>query len=281
MTELGPTAIRIDSAKSTQGSPDMIPGNGHLRLLVVDDDPLNQNIMELMLAPLGYKLEYACDGAEALEAIKTKPYDLVFMDLMLPDLSGRDVCRQVRVWEAGRRHVPIVAVTGFDMPGQPLELFKAGMDDYIFKPYDLRGITRIINLYAKGDGHDGATETDPTKAAPGAETPVLDTAGSLADFSNDVEGYKELLRDFLAGLPGRLDRMHRAHEAGDFERLNRECHTLKGVSAGLGAMRLSRLATQLGRSCADGQRASAGPLLEQVEQAISELQAVGQEFLQS
>jgi CheY-like chemotaxis protein len=237
--------------------------------------------MELMLSPLGYTLEYACDGAEALEAIKTKPYHLVFMDLMLPDINGTDVCRQVREWEAGQRHVPIVAVTGLDMPGQPLELFKAGMDDYIFKPYDLRGITRIINLYALGENNGANGETEAGNTRPVVELPVLDSAGCLADFSHDVDGYKELLRDFLAGLPARLEKMHRAREAGDFERLNRECHTLKGVSAGLGAMRLSRLATQLGRACADGQQPSAGALLEQLEKAVEELQATGRDFLES
>ncbi len=254
---------------------------GRLRLLVVDDDPLNQNIMELMLLPLGYELEYACDGAEALEAIKTKPYDLVFMDLMLPDMSGREVCRQVRVWEAGKRHVPIIAVTGYDMPGQPMELFKAGMDDYIFKPYDLRGVKRIIGLYAKHDERAEGAQADKRNTALEQEAAVLDTAGSLADFSNDVEGYKDLLRDFLKGLPARLERMRRAHEAEDFERLNRECHTLKGVSAGLGAMRLSRLSTLLGRACAEGQQALTDPLLAEVEAAVVELQSEADQFLNS
>jgi two-component system, sensor histidine kinase and response regulator len=281
MIELGRAVDTDQSAGSQRSAADMGTDPGRLRLLIVDDDPMNQNIMELMLSPLGYTLEYACDGAEALEAIKTKPYHLVFMDLMLPDINGTDVCRQVREWEAGQRHVPIVAVTGLDMPGQPLELFKAGMDDYIFKPYDLRGITRIINLYALGEDHGANGETEAGNTRPVVELPVLDSAGCLADFSHDVDGYKELLKDFLAGLPGRLEKMHRAHEAGDFERLNRECHTLKGVSAGLGAMRLSRLATQLGRACADGQQPSAEALLEQLETAVEELQAAGRDFLES
>ncbi|HTP00982.1 MAG TPA: response regulator [Anaerolineales bacterium] len=263
-----------------KGSADTGSANGALRLLLVDDDPLNLNIMELMLQPLGYELEYACDGAEALQAIETKPYDLVFMDLMLPDMSGRDVCRKVREREAGKQRVPIVALTGYDMPGQPLELFKAGMDDYIFKPYDLRALRRIINLYAGGNEREADRQTRGGTGPLVESAPVLDTASSVADLSNDVDGYKELLGDFLAGLSARLDRMRRAYEAGDFERLNRECHTLKGISAGLGAMRLSMAATQLGRSCADGQRDSAGSLLEQVERAMTEAQAAGQEFLQ-
>src|SRR5690349_4544203 len=92
-----------------------------LRLLVVDDDQLNQSIIQIMLSPHGYLLEFASNGAEALEAIKARSYDLVFLDLILPDMNGRDVCRQVRAWEDGKAHLPIVALTAYDLPGQPLE----------------------------------------------------------------------------------------------------------------------------------------------------------------
>lgn len=252
-----------------------------LRLLVVDDDELGRSMMDIMLSPHGYKLDFACDGSEALQAIKTVQYDLVFMDLILPDLDGREVCRQVRAWEAGKRHVPIVALTAYDLPGQPLELVKAGMDDYIFKPYDLRGLTRVIQLYAadgeRADG-DHSDAGQPPSAPVGV---VLDIQTSLADFANDVGGYAEILSDFIASLPVRLDKLRQADAAGDMERLGRECHSLKGIAAGLGAARLSRLASQLGRTCSDGQRASAPDLLRQVEQGMADVRAEAEIFLGS
>lgn len=266
-------------SKEKSGSVD--PQTRRLRFLIVDDDDLNRNMMELMLSPHGYELEFACDGAEALEAIQSRPFDLVFMDLVLPDMNGSDVTRLVREWEAGKRHLPIVAVTAYDMPGQPRELVQAGMDDYIFKPYDLRGLVRMIELYAKGEGQEGSSPAEDGKPAIGPEVPVLDSASSLLDFSNDIEGYKELLRDFVASLPGRLDKMLQAHQAGDLEQLDRECHRLKGISAGLGAMRLSRLATQLGRSCTDGRGASTDPLLREMEQAMTEVRAKALTFIES
>ena len=237
--------------------------------------------MEVMLSLHGYQLDFACDGKEALEAIETRPYDLVFMDLILPDINGREVCRQVRSREAGKRHLPIVAVTAYDLPGQPYELAKAGMDDYIFKPYDVRTLTRMIQLYAVGDG-------TPTPGGNGSEqkvempdAPVLDVAGPLEDLSNDVEAYKGLLRDFLQSLPVRLGKMKQAHAAGDYQTLEREAHSLKGISAGLGAASLSRLASQLNKSCVDGGRASAQPLLDQVQQGMDELRTQAQVFLAS
>ena len=267
--------------RGLEGSSGVIHPDGRsLRFLVVDDDPLNRNMMELMLAPHGYELEFATDGSEALEAIKSRPFDLVFMDLILPDMNGRDVARQVREFEAGKQHLPIVAVTAFDMPGQPLELVKAGMDDYIFKPYDFRGLSRIIQLYAVDQGQGPGNPVEPSARVLGPDAPVLDTAGTLQDFSDDVDGYKELLRDFLASLPVRFGKMEQAYTAGDYESLSRECHTLKGVSAGLGAMRLSRLATQLGRSCADGHRHSAESLLRELDEALAQVRAEAATFLE-
>ena len=281
MIHLGRMGVRYGTAKGELQETGVDLQLPRLRLLVVDDDPLNRDMMALMLAPLGCELEFACDGSEALEAITTRVYDLVFLDLILPDLNGLDVCRRVREWEAGKGHLPIVAVTAYDMPGTPAELAKAGMDDYIFKPYDLRSLSRIIELYVTANRADPSEESADGAAAPGAEVPILDSAGSLIDFSNDLDGYKELLRGFLRSLPERLHKLERAHESGDLEALNRECHTLKGVSAGLGAVRLSRLATQLGRACNDGRVAAAPPLIDRIRHAITELEAEGRVFLKS
>lgn len=248
------------------------------RLLIVDDDPQSRSMMDLMLAPHGYQLGFASDGSEAIARIKSGQYDLVFMDLVLPDMNGRDVCREIREWEAGKHRIPIVAVTGLDLPGQPLELIKAGIDDYIFKPYDVRTLTRIIGLYTGGEEQAGSETGEPAGLQ---ATPILDIATSLEDFADDVESYQELLSDFVGALPGRLERMLQAQRDGDMERLGRECHSLKGIAAGLGAMRLSRLAGQVSTALRSGQQVDTGERLRQIEQRIKELQAEAQVYLGS
>ena len=260
---------------------DPVAGASALRLLVVDDDPLGRSLMEIMLSPFGYRIEYACDGQEALQAIQSQRHDLVFMDLVLPDMNGMDVSRQVRDWEAGKRHLPIIAVTAYDLPGQPLEMIKAGLDDYVFKPYDARGLRRMIQLYTSPDGHDGLAESGSDRQRTLAEAPVLDYKSSLADLSGDAEGYRGLLKDFLAGLPARLEKMVQAEAAGDYERLGRETHSLKGISAGLGAMRLSRLAAYLNYCCGEGPRQRAAETLERVRQGMIELQEEASSYLAS
>lgn len=250
-----------------------------LRLLIVDDDPLSRSMMDLMLAPHGYELGFACDGTEAVQAIKSGRYDMVFMDLILPDMNGRDVCREIREWEAGKSRIPIVAVTGLDLPGQPLELIKAGMDDYVFKPYDVRTLTRLIGLYTGEEAGAGAPRAGG--AAGSQQAPVLDIAGSLEDFADDTESYQELLNDFVSSLPVRLDKMLQAQQDGDRERLGREWHNLKGISAGLGALRLSRLAGQLCTALRSGQQLDSTEALRQIDGAMKELQGEAQAYLDS
>jgi CheY-like chemotaxis protein len=281
MIDLGQDTGRGTGVSGKGGSAGTESKRRRLRFLVVDDDALNRDMMQLMLAPLDHQLDFAGDGTEALEAIKSQPYDLVFLDLILPDMSGREVCRLVREWEAGKRRVPIVAVTAYDLPGQPLEMIKAGMDDYIFKPYDLRGLSRIIELYAGEDSHQQALDGDAANQLPDPNIPILDWKGSLQDFSNDVDGYKGLLTDFLASLPGRLEKILDAQGAGNLAQLDRECHTLKGVSAGLGARRLSRLAAQVGRACNSGKSTAIASLVQLLQQAMAELKAEGDAFLRS
>lgn len=263
-----------------QAGKDLTGTGKVLRLLIVDDDPLSRSMMDLMLAPHGYKIDFACDGAEAIQAIQSGAYDLVFMDLILPDMNGRDVCREIRQWEAGQRHIPIVAVTGLDLPGQPLELVKAGMDDYVFKPYDVRSLTRLIRLYTGGDnageGQDASGDAASLQGAP-----VLDIESSLQDFGEDVESYQELLSDFVAALPNRLEKMLQAQRDNDMERLGRECHSLKGISAGLGAIRLSRISGQLCTALRNGQEVPVTERLREMEQRMQELQAEARVYLSS
>ena len=268
-----------DTSPAGAGSG-QVPVRQPLRLLIVDDDPLSRSMMDLMLSPQGYCLGFASDGATALEAIRSGAYDLVFMDLILPDMNGQDVCREVRRWEAGGRHIPIVAVTGLDLPGQPLELVRAGMDDYVFKPYNVRTLTRLIRLYADGD-EAAARATEAGAPDDLQDLPVLDIDGSLQDFGDDAESYRELLSDYVGSLPVRLERMLDAQREGDLERLGRECHSLKGISAGLGAVRLSRLAGRFNAALRAGDGASVPERLAQIEQSMQELQAEARAYLSS
>jgi CheY-like chemotaxis protein len=115
-----------------------------LKILVVDDDELNRRLMRVILTHEGHDVEAASDGREALEAIKHKRFDIVFMDLHMPDMNGIEASREIRAWEKEDSHTFIVALTASYLPEVGKILFDAGMDNYISKPFDIEQIQRLL-----------------------------------------------------------------------------------------------------------------------------------------
>jgi CheY-like chemotaxis protein len=115
-----------------------------LRILVVDDDALGRRLMHLILTKEGHGVDVAANGLEALEAVKQKQFDIVFMDLHMPDMDGMEASRQIRAWETSGSHTFIIALTASYLPEIGESLFEAGMDNYISKPLDVTQLQRLL-----------------------------------------------------------------------------------------------------------------------------------------
>jgi two-component system, sensor histidine kinase and response regulator len=107
-----------------------------LRILVADDNPMNCRIAVLMLEKAGHQIDVVNDGAEAVEAVRGKPYDVVLMDVQMPGVDGLEATRRIRAMSLDQAKVPVIAVTANAMEGDDRRCFEAGMDDYISKPID-------------------------------------------------------------------------------------------------------------------------------------------------
>lgn len=130
-------SLAVDESLDTEKRPP-------LEILVVDDDELNRRLMHVILTHEGHRVEAASDGREALEAVKHKRFDIVFMDLHLPDMNGLEASREIRTWEQGDSHIYIVALTASYLPEVGQILFDAGMDNYISKPFEIEQIQRLL-----------------------------------------------------------------------------------------------------------------------------------------
>src|ERR1051325_2049779 len=108
-----------------------------LHILVVDDDDLNRRMMRVLLGREGHQVDLATNGMEALDAVKSQKYDIVFMDLQMPVMDEVNASRQIREWENGNSHTFIVALTASYLPEQGQILFEAGLDNYISKPFEV------------------------------------------------------------------------------------------------------------------------------------------------
>jgi CheY-like chemotaxis protein len=123
-----------------------------LKILVVDDDELGRRLMRVILTHEGHQVEVAANGREALELVKSNKFDIVFMDLHMPEMDGIEASRQIRAWEKDNSHTFIVALTASYLPEVGQVLFDAGMDNYISKPFEIEQIKRLLR-YSSPTSH--------------------------------------------------------------------------------------------------------------------------------
>lgn len=115
-----------------------------LKILVVDDDRLNQQLMQILLTREGHHVEVASNGLEAFNAIKQQQFDIVFMDVRMPVMDGMQASRCIREWENGARRTFIVALTASYLPDEKQGFLEAGMDNYIAKPFEVEHIQQML-----------------------------------------------------------------------------------------------------------------------------------------
>ena len=130
------------------------------KILVVEDNPVNQRVALRLLAGGGYDAEAVASGRESLSAVQQKDYDLVLMDIMMPGMDGVEATAEIRQWENGRRRVPIIAMTANDVPGDRERCLSAGMDDYLCKPITPATLKRMLDRWlsrqSPGPGSSGS-----------------------------------------------------------------------------------------------------------------------------
>jgi CheY-like chemotaxis protein len=232
-----------DSQSGTEAPP-------QAKILVVDDDALNQRMMQVLLTREGYHVDVVPGGAEAIEAIKRQHYDIVFMDLQMPVMDGIETSRRIRAWENGGRHTFIVALTASYLPEKGQELFEAGIDNYIAKPFELEHIQRLLKYslitHRVVQQPTAAAEQDFLSLA------ALDVQKGVEQVGGDTEAYRELLSAFVKELPRRLQSMQLFFAQNDLVSLSRAAHNINGIAANLGALQLSEWARKLDKQSVEG-----------------------------
>ena len=142
------------------------------KILVVDDDDLNRQMMQVLLGREGYEVDLAANGLEALDAVKYHQYSMVLMDLQMPIMDGVEASRRIREWESGGSRTFIVALTASYVPREGHILFEAGIDNYISKPFELEHVHRMLN-YISEVRTDSPDLQKPPDSALGPSTGTL------------------------------------------------------------------------------------------------------------
>lgn len=224
-----------------------------LRVLVVDDDELNQRMMKVILTREGHHVHIASDGMDALNVVEAHEFDIILMDLQMPMMDGIEASRRIRKTENGGKNSYIVALTASYMPEKGQELFEAGIDNYIAKPFDLEHLRQMLDYgldHRKSRERIGDATMDAV-AVPAVQ-PDINIAAGIKMVGGDEGTYRELLADFVDRLPEKIRSLERYFLENDLESLARTAHNLKGVSSNLGALQLSEYAGRLDKSVGEG-----------------------------
>src|SRR5688572_3970360 len=148
----------------------------------------------------GHHVDLAVNGLEAFETIKIQKYDVVFMDLQMPVMDGIEASRRIRTWENGGQHTFIVALTAGYLPEKGHVLFEAGIDNYISKPFKIDQVQRLLK-YGFQARLSNAIDQPATLGQELRLENVLDIQKGIVQVGGDEETYRELLSDFIKGLP--------------------------------------------------------------------------------
>ncbi len=225
-----------------------------LKILVAEDNIINQKVAVRMFERLGHRVDVAANGLEAVEALSRIAYDLVFMDCQMPEMDGFEATREIRRREQSvspaRRRTPIIAMTANAMQGDREVCLQAGMDDYVSKPVTSEVLAAVFERWRPRAGQ--AAELEAAKAGGSTiDQLILDGLRVLSD-EDDPGFLSRLIGHFLTDTPTRLTAMGTACRKGRAEDVQRIAHSLKGSASNLGALGLARMCDQVIMASRDG-----------------------------
>jgi signal transduction histidine kinase/DNA-binding NarL/FixJ family response regulator/HPt (histidine-containing phosphotransfer) domain-containing protein len=220
------------------------------KILVAEDNPINQEVIREVLAELGYEAHIVENGLSALTALEQESFPLVLMDCQMPELDGYGAAREIRRREAGTRRIPLIAVTAHAFEGERQKALASGMDDYVTKPISATLLGEVIvrwwpqpGRYEQESGERGASMKVPAaQVAAKSETSPLDP---------NVRRSSAVAKVFLKHVPEQIASIERAIRDADAATLRSAAHKLKGSCLAVGVPRMAELCGQLEEGTAE------------------------------
>ncbi len=244
-----------------------------LRILLVEDMPLNQKVALHMLQRLGYGADVASNGLEALSSLRLRDYDLVFMDVQMPEMDGLQATRCIcKEWLPPKRPW-IVAMTANAMQGDREECLNAGMNDYVSKPVRIEALIEIFhnyqNLQQPSSQDSDSTAVFNREKSMGSALPVIDAQilQELKDMAGDDadEMVAELIDSYLEDAAPKLQEIRCAIDKDNAEYLRNSAHALRSLSVTIGAVLLAQVCTELEAIGRSGTTSNASTLLKKLD----------------
>jgi signal transduction histidine kinase/CheY-like chemotaxis protein/HPt (histidine-containing phosphotransfer) domain-containing protein len=287
LLEQGSSASGLRSTPADPASAQLDGMQKGLRVLVAEDNPINQKVALRMLTKLGCRADVVGNGLEAIEALRRVPYDLVFMDCNMPELDGFAATEEIRRLEGAHKTTVIVAMTANALKGDRERCISAGMDDYVAKPVSQKDLAAVVERWTQQRSRK--TVHPPPERKKIAPKPALDRSrleelSALGDEEDD-NWVTSLIQRFLEDASSRIVKLVVASETGDATTLGSVAHALKGSAANIGATTVAEIARSLQALGRSGNVDGATDLITALEQEFgrvrTELESYAQVHAQS
>jgi PAS domain S-box-containing protein len=281
MNVFSPASAGVQAPAPQEGPVERLAERLPLRILVAEDNAVNQQVAQLLLKKLGYQADMAADGLEALQALEREPYDVVLMDVQMPTMDGLEATRRIhQQWPEARRPY-VVAATANAMREEREACLAAGMSDYLSKPIRIEELAAALSRCRphlsppppapgrESGGSSQASSPEPEPQGPPLPAGVLRPAAleclmdTIGDDDPDV--LAALIDIFLRDAPRLIDGARRGLQHGQADEVRRAAHTLKSNGATFGATSFSELSRELEALARSGALEGAAELIERLE----------------
>ncbi len=269
VSSLSTTGVKPpERQEKTKELPETTPSLQELRILLAEDNVVNQKLAIGILGKLGHRITVANNGKEALEQIEKSPFDLVLMDVQMPEMDGLEATRELRRREARTlTHLPVVAMTAHAMKGDREHCLAAGMDDYLTKPIRLQDVAdKLAELF----------ENSPPE--PAANTTTIETSNNfddpihwptvLVNAGDDQELVNDLVQIFLTEAPNLFSQLNEAANRNDAAAVSAAAHSLKGSCLFLNPIKTTTCAEKIENLSASGDITAVRPMIDELQQYL-------------
>jgi ABC-type amino acid transport substrate-binding protein/DNA-binding response OmpR family regulator len=214
------------------------------QVLLVEDNPVNQQVAQEILSQMGIEVETVGNGLEAIDALRGRDYDLVLMDIQMPEMDGYETTRRIRA-ETRYEKLPVIAMTAHAMSGERERCLAAGMNEHIPKPIDPVQLFTVLSRWLKSADQAPRRVAVADDEVLSEELPGIDLRWGLERIGGNKRLFFKLLREFAANHRDAIETIEQRLADGNREDARRELHTLKGVAGNIGARILQQEAGNL------------------------------------
>jgi CheY-like chemotaxis protein/HPt (histidine-containing phosphotransfer) domain-containing protein len=260
-----------------------------LHLLLADDNVVNQKVARRLFEQMGYRIDVAADGFEAFQAVQKQNYEIVFMDVQMPEMDGLEATRQIRRFEQTQHRTPciIIAMTASAMLGDRERCLSAGMNDYLAKPVRLEAVQNAIERWGplvsrksdRGSRGDTTTFVTPPPPAPPAEAAPVDLERLTEMGGTDPAGIQELVELYITQTTSQLKELAAAAQAAASKDIERVAHKAAGASATCGMTAIVPLLRELEKLGRENQPQQTPQLVAQADAALRQIIAFLDQYL--